>query len=464
MTLKDCGKVLGLEQQKMAEGANLIRYFCVPCRPTKANGGHTRNFPCHAPDKWATFKRYNARDVEVEKDIQGRLSRIPLPEWLWEEYAMDQSINDRGVLVDRAFVRSAIDMNSIAAGRALESMRRMTGLPNPNSVSQLKNWLGGYGIEADSLDKKAVETLLEDCPEEVKPVLELRSQVAKSSVKKYQAMEKAACGDNRVRGMIQFYGAPRTGRFAGRIVQVQNLARNEVEDLDALRRLVQAGDYEAVEKRYGSVPYVLSQLVRTAFIPSEGMRYLVADYSAIEARVLAWLAGEEWRLELFRQGGDIYCQSASKMFGVPVVKHGENGHLRAKGKVAELACGYGGGSGALIAMGALKAGLTEEELPEIVTSWRAASPCIVNYWWEIGRAVKEAVKYGLTNTVRNIRIGKGFGFLFIQLPSGRRLAYPQPEIGINRFGKESVTFMGMDETQHWGRIPSYGPKFVENIT
>ena len=462
-SLEGVGAVLGLEKQKLTEGKDLIRYFCKPCAPTQSNSGRTRNLPHHAPDKWSLFKSYNLRDVETEMEIQKRLSKFPVPDFVWEEYIIDQQINDRGVLVDMELVNQAIAMDHRSREELTKAMKEFTALENPNSVQQMKAWLAENGLMTESLDKKAVAELMKNAPPELCRVLSLRQQLAKSAVKKYQAMQNAVCADNRARGLFRFYGANRTGRFSSKNIQLQNLCRNSMSDLDEARALVRSGNYDAVSMLYEDVPDTLSQLVRTAFIPPEGKLFYVADFSAIEARVIAWLAGEKWRMELFKNGGDIYCMSASQMFKVPVEKHGVNGHLRQKGKVAELACGYGGGIGALKAMGALDMGLKEEELQPLVTAWRNSNPNIVKFWWAVDRAVMKAIidrttteTHGLTFTCRS-------GMLFITLPSGRKLAYVKPRIGMNQFGGESVTYEGIGATKKWERIESYGPKFVENI-
>jgi DNA polymerase len=457
------GAVLGFEQQKLKEGKDLIRYFCSPCKPTKVNGGRTRNLPKDAPDKWALFKKYNKRDVEVEMQIQQRLKNYPVPDSVWEEYHIDQTINDRGILCDTAVVENAIKIDALTKADLMRQLQRLTGLENPNSVAQMKSWLSENGVEMESLGKKEVAALLkEDIPERVKQVLRLRQMLAKSSVKKYQAMQTAMCSDHRCRGMFQFYGANRSGRFAGRIVQLQNLPQNHLPDLEEARDLVKRNDYAALDLLYNSVPQVLSELIRTAFIPKPGMKFVVSDYSSIEARVLAYLAGETHTIESFARGEDLYCATASAMFHKPVVKHGINGELRQKGKIATLACGYGGSVGALKAMGALDMGLTEEELQPIVTAWREANPHIVKYWWDIDAAVMKAVKLHLPSQVGAVNIYYQSGMLFIKLPSGRRLSYVKPRIGQNQFGNDCVTYMGIDQ-QHWERIESYGPKFVENI-
>lgn len=463
LSLEGIGAVLGLEKQKLTEGKERIKYFCQPCLPTKANGQRTRNRPFHAPDKWGLFKRYNARDVEAEMGIQQKLSKFPVPPQVWEEYNIDQEINDRGVRIDMELVEQAIQMDARSRQELTDAMKRMTALENPNSVQQMKQWLSDNGMETDSLGKKVVAELLKTAPPELAEVLTLRQQLAKSSVRKYQAMEKTVCSDNRARGMFMFYGANRTGRFSGRNIQLQNLPQNHLPDLAEARALVRSGDFDAVELLYEDVPDTLSQLIRTAFIPRDGAQFLVADFSAIEARVIAWFAGETWRQEVFSKGGDIYCASASQMFKVPVEKHGINGHLRQKGKIAELALGYGGSVGALKAMGALEMGLTEEELPQLVDAWRQSNPNIVKFWWAVDRAVMEAVRYKHTTTDYGLTFSCRSGMLFITLPSGRKLAYVKPKVGTNKFGGECITYEGIGSTKKWERLDSYGPKFVENI-
>ena len=463
LSLEGVGAVLGLEKQKLTEGKELIKYFCQPCLPTKANGQRTRNRPFHAPDKWGLFKRYNARDVEAEMGIQQKLSKFPVPPQVWEEYDIDQEINDRGVRIDMELVEQAIQMDARSRQELTDAMKRMTALENPNSVQQMKQWLSDNGMETDSLGKKVVAELLKTAPPELAEVLTLRQQLAKSSVRKYQAMEKTVSSDNRARGMFMFYGANRTGRFSGRNIQLQNLPQNHLPDLAEARALVRSGDFDAVELLYEDMPDTLSQLIRTAFIPRDGAQFLVADFSAIEARVIAWFAGETWRQEVFSKGGDIYCASASQMFKVPVEKHGINGHLRQKGKIAELALGYGGSVGALKAMGALEMGLTEEEFPQLVDAWRQSNPNIVKFWWAVDRAVMEAVRYKHTTTDYGLTFSCRSGMLFITLPSGRRLAYVKPKVGTNKFGGECITYEGIGSTKKWERLDSYGPKFVENI-
>ena len=463
LSLEGVGAVLGLKKQKLTEGRDLIRYFSTPCAPTKTNGGRTRNLPEHDPEKWDRYKAYNLRDVETEMQIQAKLSKFPVPDSVWDEYHLDQEINDRGIRVDMPFVKQCIALDAETRDSLTASMRELTELDNPNSVVQMKSWLSDNGVETDTLDKKAVATLIGETDGDVSEALLLRQQLAKSSVKKYQAMENAACADGRCRGMFQFYGANRTGRFAGRLVQLQNLPQNHMPDLDAARALVRSCDTETLSMLYDDIPDTLSQLIRTAFIPKDGCRFYVADFSAIEARVIAWFAGEAWRTEVFRSGGDIYCASASQMFKVPVEKHGVNGHLRQKGKIAELALGYGGSVGALKAMGALDMGLAEEELQPLVNAWRQSNPNIVRFWWDVDSAVKKVVKERKPQSIGGVRMFYQSGMLFIKLPSGRNLVYVKPRIGENRFGGESVTYEGVGGTKKWERIESYGPKFVENI-
>ena len=463
LSLEGVGAVLGLEKQKLTEGKDLIKYFCQPCAPTKSNGQRTRNLPEHAPDKWLAFKRYNIRDVETEMSIQARLSKYPVPDSVWEEYHLDQEINDRGVGLDMELVRQAIQMDGRSRSELTQAMKELTSLDNPNSVQQMKQWLADNGVETDTLGKKAVAELLKTAPPQLQKVLTLRQQLAKSSVKKYQAMETAVCADGRARGMFQFYGANRTGRWAGRIIQMQNLPQNHLDDLSEARGLVRVGDFDALEMLYEDVPDTLSQLIRTAFVPQENRKFIVADFSAIEARVIAWFAGEKWRQDVFAEGKDIYCASASQMFGVPVEKHGVNGHLRQKGKIAELALGYGGSVGALKAMGALEMGLQEDELPALVSAWRQANPKIVQFWWAVDRAVMEAVSRRTTTKTHGIIFSARNGMLFITLPSDRSLAYVKPKIGENRFGGGCITYEGIGGTKKWERLESYGPKFVENI-
>lgn len=463
LSLEGVGAVLGLEKQKLTEGKDLIKYFCQPCAATKSNGGRTRNRPLHAPEKWEAFKRYNIRDVETEMGIQHKLRKFPVPESVWDEYHIDQEINDRGVRLDMELVQQAIAMDARSREELTAAIKDITKLENPNSVLQMKQWLSANGVETDSLDKKAIAELLKNAPDKLASVLILRQQLAKSSVRKYQAMEKTVCADGRARGMFQFYGANRTGRFSGRNIQLQNLPQNHLPDLADARALVRSGDFDAVSLLYEDVPDTLSQLIRTAFIPREGAQFLVADFSAIEARVIAWFAGEEWRQKVFAKGGDIYCASASQMFKVPVEKHGINGHLRQKGKIAELALGYGGSVGALKAMGAIDMGLTEDELPTLVDAWRQSNPRIVQFWWAVDHAVTEAVKYKHTTTEYGLTFSCRSGMLFITLPSGRNLAYAKPKLGTNKFGGTCITYEGIGPTKKWERLDSYGPKFVENI-
>ena len=463
LSLEKVGAVLGFEEQKLKEGKDLIKYFCCPCKPTKANGGRTWNLPKHAPEKWELFKKYNERDVQVEMQIQERLKNYPVPDFVWDEYHLDQEINDRGIMIDRLMVEEALRIDELSKNDLTERMRDITGLENPNSVVQMKEYLNGNGMDVDSLGKKDVSALLKTAPENMSEVLSLRLQLAKSSVRKYQAMQNAVCEDGRCHGMFQFYGANRSGRWSGRLVQLQNLPQNHMSDLEQARELVKLGDYQTLNMLYDSVPGVLSELIRTAFIARPGYTFIVSDFSAIEARVLSYLAGEHWRTEVFRTGGDIYCASASQMFLVPVEKHGQNAHLRQKGKIAELALGYGGSVGALKAMGALDMGLSEEELQPLVSMWRESNPNIVAYWWAVDAAVKNVIEFHIPQTVGNIRFEMKSKMLFITLPSGRKLAYVKPRIGVNQFGGESVSYMGIDANKKWNRIESYGPKFVENI-
>ena len=463
LSLEGVGAVLGLKDQKMKEGKDLIRYFCVPCKPTKSNGGRTRNLPEHAPDKWSTFKAYNVRDVEVELAIKERLAKFPVPDFVWDEYHIDQEINDRGIGIDMDVVTNAIAFDDRSKGEISDQMKEMTDLDNPNSVAQMKAWLLDQGLETDTLVKKAVAEMIKTAPDDLVQVLSLRQQLAKSSVKKYQAMENAVCKDGRARGMFMFYGANRTGRWAGRIIQLQNLPQNHMDDLAEARELVRQGDYDSLEMLYDDIPDTLSQLIRTAFIPKQGYEFYVADFSAIEASVLSHLAGETWRSKVFKENGDIYCASASAMFGVPVEKHGQNAHLRQKGKIAELALGYGGSVGALKAMGAIEMGLTEDELQPLVDAWREANPNIVQFWWDVDNAVKTVVKLHTRTETHGIKFFWKSGMLFIKLPSGRTLSYVKPKMGENKFGGESVTYEGVGSTKKWERLESYGPKFVENI-
>lgn len=461
-SLAEVGKVLGIEQQKMTEGKALIKFFCVPY--DTIDGVPQFHNPKDYPEKWKIFKAYNKRDVEAELEIDRKLSRFPVPNFIWQEFYLDQEINDRGILVDMQLADKAIRLDAEAKEELTSEMKRLTGVENPNSVYQLLDWLETQGYKSDSLGKAQVQELIKTAKEPVKSVLQMRLQLSKSSVKKYQAMEAAKCKDNRVRGMFSFYGASRTGRFCSKIIQIQNLPQNHLPDLTEARELVKYGSFDSVQMLYDDVPDTLSQLIRTAFIPRQGMKFIVADFSAIEARVIAWLAGEEWRMKAFANGEDIYCASASKMFGVPVVKHGENGHLRQKGKVAEFACGYGGSVGAMKAMGADALGLSDTELKQIVTDWREASPHITELWWAVDKAVKKAIKEKTTTETHGLKMSYEAGFLFIKLPSGRRLAYAKPRIGENQFGGESVTYMGINAQKKWDRLESYGPKFVENCT
>ena len=461
-SLKGVGAVLKLSEQKLEEGADLVKYFCKPCRPTKKNGGRTRNLPGHDPERWETFKAYNRRDVEVELSIKRRLAKYPVPDFLWDEFCLDQVINDRGILVDTVLTEQAIAIDAKTRAALRGRMADRTGLQNPNSVSQMKDWLSEKGIEAESLDKKAVRELLPGADADVADVLSCRQQLAKASVSKYHAMREAVCADGRARGMFAFYGANRTGRWAGRIIQLQNLPQNHMPDLDEARRLVRAGDFPALEKRYDNIPNVLSELIRTAFVPKPGYKYIVSDFSAIEARVLSFLAGEQWRIDVFKEDRDIYCASASAMFHCPVEKNGVNGHLRQKGKISELALGYGGGTGALRSMGALEMGLHEEELQPLVTAWRNANPNIVRFWWDVDAAVKKAVADRTSVESHGFKFYYRSGMLFIDLPSGRRLSYVRPRIGISRFGTECVTYEGLNLGQ-WTRLETYGPKITENL-
>ena len=463
LSLAGVGSILGLEEQKLSEGKDLIRYFCMPCKPTKSNGARTRNLPENDNEKWLLFKRYNKRDVEVEIAIQKKLANFSVPDFIWNEYWLDQEINDRGIAVDMDVVGNAILFDERSKSSLSEKMKELTGLDNPNSVQQMRNWLFEHGLEMDSLGKKEVSAVLKTASEPLKTVLSLRQQLAKSSVRKYQAIRNAVCKDNRVRGMFVFYGANRSGRWSGRLVQLQNLPQNKITDLAEVRELVQQGNYEAVQLLYDDIPDTLSQLIRTAFVPRKGMKFIVADFSAIEARVLSYLAREQWRTEVFANGGDIYCASASQMFGVPVEKYGINGHLRQKGKIAELALGYGGSVGALKSMGALDMGLTEDELKPLVDMWRNANPNIVKFWWDVDYAVKQAVKEHIPSKVGLLKFYYKSGMLFIGLPSGRNLTYVKPRICFNQFGGESVTYEGVGATKKWERIESYGPKFVENL-
>ena len=467
LSLEGVGAVLKLQDQKLKEGKDLIRYFCKPCKPTKTNGGRTRNLPQHDSEKWILFKEYNRRDVEVEIAIKQKLARFPVPDFIWDEYHLDQEINDHGIMIDPEFVSNAIAFDERSKASLMSKMRDITGIDNPNSVQQIKKWLSDRGVEMESLGKKEVAKFVKDSignmDGNITEALKLRLLLAKSSVRKYQAMQNVMCSDGRAHGMFQFYGANRSGRWAGRLIQLQNLPQNHIPDLAEARALVRSGDYATMNLLYNDIPDTLSQLIRTAFIPKPGCKFIVSDYSAIEARVLAHIAGEKWRSKVFAEGKDIYCASASQMFGVPVEKHGINSHLRQKGKIAELALGYGGSVGALKSMGALDNGLQEEELQPLVNAWRQANPNIVHFWWDVDNAVKTTVRQRIKTEVRGIRFSYKSGMLFITLPSGRQLAYVKPRIGENRFGGESVTYEGIGATKKWERIESYGPKFVENI-
>ena len=463
LSLEGAAIVTGADKKKLTKGKELIRYFSVPCKPTVTNGGRTRNLPEHAPEKWNSFKAYNLRDVEVELSIQEKLQKFPMPEEEWNNYILDQQINDRGIQLDLELVKKAIQCDEKVREELTSRLKELTDLDNPNSVVQMKSWLSEKGLETDSLDKASVKALLKEAPDNLSEVLELRQLLAKSSVKKYTAMENAVCTDGRARGLLQFYGANRTGRFAGRLIQVQNLPQNHLSDLEQARRLVRGGHFDALEILYDSIPGVLSELIRTAFVPKKGYKFIVADFSAIEARVIAWLAGETWRNEVFATHGKIYEASASQMFKVPLEEVTKGSPLRQKGKIAELALGYGGSVGALKAMGALDMGLTEEELKPLVYAWRNANPNIVRLWWDVDRAVKKAVKERCRTETHRIRFEYRSGMLLIWLPSGRQLTYVKPRMGINRFGSEAVTYEGVGTTKKWERIESYGPKFVENI-
>lgn len=462
-SLAQVGAVLGVEKKKLETGKDLIKFFSVPCKPTKTNGGRTRNLPEHDREKWQQFITYNARDVETEMDIMEKVARFPVPDFLWKQYAQDQRINDLGIELDMALVTQAIKCDEESRERYLKRAQELTGLENPNSPIQLKEWILSNGVEMETLTKAEVASVMETATGPVKEVLELRQLLSKSSVKKYVAMETCRCSDGRAHGLLQFYGANRTGRWAGRLVQVQNLPQNHIPDLAVARNLIKSGCFEAVELLYDSIPDTLSQLIRTAFVPREGCKFMVADFSAIEARVIAWLAGESWRQEVFRNNGDIYCASASQMFGVPVEKHGVNGELRQKGKIAELALGYGGGVGAMISMGAIDMGLAEEELQPIVDSWRQSNPAIVKLWWDVHRCVIKAVKDKQPQIYKCLTFEYQSGMLFIGLPSGRRLAYAKPSVYRNDYDRDEIAYMGVDATKKWGKINSYGPKFVENI-
>ena len=462
-SLEDVGRVLGLDEQKMKEGKELIRYFCVPCKPTKANGGRTRNLPCHAPEKWELFKTYCKRDVDVEKSIRRKLHNFPIPESEMELYRLDQRINDRGVLVDMGLVEQAIACERLHKEVVTKRAYELTGLENPNSVAQLKGWLGDMGMEAESLSKKAVAEMIAETDGEVEELLRLRLLMAKTSVKKYEAMERSVCSDGRVHGMLMFYGANRSGRWSGKNVQIQNLPKNDIPDLELARDLVKQGRFEDIELLYDSTPNVLSELIRTAFIPKPGCRFVVADFSAIEARVLAWLSGEQWRLDVFTSHGKIYEASASSMFHVPMEEITKGSPLRQKGKLAELGLGFGGASGALVSMGALDMGLTEEELPPLVAAWRKANPHITQFWWDVDAAAIKAVTEKQKTKVGKIIFEYMSGILFITLPSGRKLSYVKLRMAVNRFGRDGLTYEGIAENKKWSRIETYGPKLVENI-
>ena len=462
-SLEDVGRVLGLDEQKMKEGKELIRYFCVPCKPTKANGGRTRNLPCHAPEKWELFKTYCKRDVDVEKSIRRKLHNFPIPESEMELYRLDQRINDRGVLVDMGLVEQAIACERLHKEVVTKRAYELTGLENPNSVAQLKGWLGDMGMEAESLSKKAVAEMIAETDGEVEELLRLRLLMAKTSVKKYEAMERSVCSDGRVHGMLMFCGANRTSRWSGKIVQIQNLPKNYIPDLELARDLVKQGRFEDIELLYDSTPNVLSELIRTAFIPKPGCRFVVADFSAIEARVLAWLSGEQWRLDVFSSHGKIYEASASSMFHVPMEEITKTSPLRQKGKLAELGLGFGGASGALVSMGALDMGLTEDELPPLVAAWRKANPHITQFWWNVDAAAIKAVTEKQRTKIGKIIFEYKSGILFITLPSGRKLSYVKPRMAVNRFGRDGLTYEGISENKKWSRIETYGPKLVENI-
>ena len=463
LSLADVGSVLGLERQKMTEGKELIKYFCVPCKPTKSNGNRTRNRPCHDINKWETFKKYCMRDVDVERQIADKLKMYPISDEEHRLYVLDQIINDRGVLVDCELAKQAVKLNSIQSAVAVEQAYMITGLENPNSVTQLKQWLKENGVEIESLSKKAVKSLADETDGDVSKMLKLRLLMAKTSVKKYEAVIRSVCSDNRVHGMMRFCGANRTGRWSGNILQPQNLPQNHLPDLTLARDIVKDGDFEMLDMMFGNVPNVLSELIRTVLIPKPNHRFIVADFSAIEARVLAWIAGEQWRIDTFKNGGDIYCASASKMFKVPVEKHGVNGELRQKGKISELACGYGGSVGALKNMGAVEMGVQENELQGLINDWRNANPHIVRFWYEVGNAAMKAIKEKTTVPLGKLVFAYERGILFIRLPSGRRLSYIKPRIGTNRFGGDSITYMGINSAKKWDRLETFGGKLTENI-
>lgn len=463
LSLADVGSVLGLERQKMTEGKELIKYFCVPCKPTKSNGNRTRNRPCHDINKWETFKKYCMRDVDVERQIADKLKMYPISDEEHRLYVLDQIINDRGVLVDSELAEQAVKLNSIQTAVAVEQAYMITGLENPNSVTQLKQWLKEKGVEIESLSKKSVKSLADETDGDVSEMLKLRLLMAKTSVKKYEAVIRSVCSDNRVHGMMRFCGANRTGRWSGNILQPQNLPQNHLPDLTLARDIVKDGDFEMLDMMFGNVPNVLSELIRTVLIPKPNHRFIVADFSAIEARVLAWIAGEQWRIDTFKNGGDIYCASASKMFKVPVEKHGVNGELRQKGKISELACGYGGSVGALKNMGAVEMGVQENELQGLINDWRNANPHIVRFWYEVGNAAMKAIKEKTTVPLGKLVFAYERGILFIRLPSGRRLSYIKPRIGTNRFGGDSITYMGINSAKKWDRLETFGGKLTENI-
>ena len=463
LSLADVGSVLGLERQKMTEGKELIKYFCVPCKPTKSNGNRTRNRPCHDINKWETFKKYCMRDVDVERQIADKLKMYPISDEEHRLYVLDQIINDRGVLVDSELAEQAVKLNSIQMAVAVEQAYMITGLENPNSVTQLKQWLKEKGVEIESLSKKSVKSLADETDGDVSEMLKLRLLMAKTSVKKYEAVIRSVCSDNRVHGMMRFCGANRTGRWSGNILQPQNLPQNHLPDLTLARDIVKDGDFEMLDMMFGNVPNVLSELIRTVLIPKPNHRFIVADFSAIEARVLAWIAGEQWRIDTFKNGGDIYCASASKMFKVPVEKHGVNGELRQKGKISELACGYGGSVGALKNMGAVEMGVQENELQGLINDWRNANPHIVRFWYEVGNAAMKAIKEKTTVPLGKLVFAYERGILFIRLPSGRRLSYIKPRIGTNRFGGDSITYMGINSAKKWDRLETFGGKLTENI-
>ena len=463
LSLEGVGAVLGLDKQKMTEGKELIKYFCSPCKATKSNGGRTRNLPKDAPEKWRQFKTYCIRDVDVEKQIRQRLAKFPIPKREQEIYCLDQRINDRGIMVDRNLVNHAVACDLLYKETATARAYELTGLENPNSVSQLKFWLKEKGLEVDSLAKDTVKDLSMKAEGDVQEVLKLRLATSKTSVKKYEAIDRSVCAENRVHGLLQFYGANRTGRWAGRLVQIHNLPQNHLPDLELARALVSEGRYEEVELFYESTPNVLSELIRTAFVAKPGCRFIISDYSAIEARVLAWLAGEEWRLQVFETHGKIYEASASAMFHVPIEEITKTSPLRQKGKISELALGYGGAVGALTSMGALKMGLTEEELPGLVSTWRSANPHITAFWWAVDEAAITAVRDKKPSKVGRVSFEYKSGILFVTLPSGRKLSYVKPRIMLNKFGREGLTYEGIGESKKWMRLETYGPKLVENI-